>query len=94
MPLSVAQAMAVGLPLVMVKENGLSEMIKENTNGFFCKTDNPEDMAKKALKLLSDARLLKKLGAGSRKMAIEYSDEKITKLLIEAYKKIITVKKR
>ncbi len=93
MPLSVAQAMASGLPLIMVKENGLSEMIEENINGFFCKTDNPEDMAEKTLKLLSNARLLKKLGAGSRKMAMEYSNEKITELLIEAYKKIISVKK-
>lgn len=93
MPLSVAQAMAIGLPLVMVKENGLSELINEKVNGFFCKTDDPEDMAKKTLKLLSNSILLKKFSAGSRKMALEYSNEKITELLIEAYKKIITIKK-
>ncbi len=93
MPLSVAQTMAVGLPLIAVKENGLSELINEKINGLFCKTDDPEDMAKKTLKLLSSPALLKKFGAGSRKMAMKYSDEKITELLIEAYKKIITIKK-
>ncbi|MFH1346806.1 MAG: glycosyltransferase [Spirochaetota bacterium] len=90
MPLSVAQAMATGLPLVVVKENGLAELVKENINGFFCKTDNPEDMAEKTLKLLSNTGLLKKFGAGSRKMAMEYSNGKITNLLIESYKKIIS----
>lgn len=90
MPLSVAQAMAAGLPLVVVKENGLAELVKENINGFFCKTDNPEDMAEKTLKLLSNTGLLKKFGAGSRKIAMEYSNGKITNLLIESYKKIIS----
>jgi len=94
MPLSVAQAMAAGLPLVMVKENGLTELIEENINGFFCKTDNPKDMSEKTLKLFSNAHLLKKFGAGSRKMAMEYSNGKITELLIESYKRIINTKKR
>lgn len=90
MPLTVIEAMATGLPLVMVKENGLAELIKENINGSFCRTDDPEDMAAKTLALLADRQRLTELGANSRRLAEEYSGKKITAQLENHYKILIT----
>ncbi len=87
MPLSVLEAMAVALPMVLVKEKGLAELIKENINGFFTKTDDPADIAEKTLSLLSSPELLNKFSQGSRQLAMEYSNEKVTDLLIKSYEK-------
>jgi len=89
MPLSVLEAMAVALPLILVKEKGLAELVKENVNGFFTKTDDPADIAAKISLLLSSPDLLAKFSQGSRQMATEYSDEKVTDLLVKFYEKII-----
>lgn len=89
MPLSVLEAMAAGLPIIAVKENGLAEMVKEGQNGFFALTDNPADLAEKTLALLADRELLKKFSRASRLLALEYSKEKISALLENFYKKVI-----
>jgi len=89
MPLSVLEAMAVALPLILVKEKGLTELVKENKNGIFTKTDNPADIAEKISLLLSSPDLLAKFSQGSRQMAMEYSDEKVTDLLVKSYEKIM-----
>jgi len=90
MPLAILEAMAVALPMVLVKEKGLAErtLLQENANGFFTKTDDPQDMAKKALAILSSDRLAHKFGQKSRLMAEEYSREKIINLLIDFYKNL------
>jgi len=92
MPLSVLEAMATGLPIVAVKEKGLAEIVKDNENGFFAKTDDPQDIAEKTLMLLADDNLLKKFSENSRNLALEYSQEKVTAKLEEAYKKVINNK--
>jgi 1,2-diacylglycerol 3-alpha-glucosyltransferase len=89
MPLSVLEAMATGLPIVTVKEKGLGEIVKENINGFFAQTDDPQDIAEKSLKLLSDNNLLKEFSENSRNLALEYSKDKVTAKLEEAYNKVI-----
>ncbi|MBU1137242.1 glycosyltransferase, partial [Patescibacteria group bacterium] len=53
LPVSVLESMAAGLPIIAVKEKGLAEIIKENTNGFFVQTDNPKDISARTVFLLS-----------------------------------------
>ena len=89
MPLSVLEAMACGLPMVLVREKGLAELVKENINGVFAKTDDPANIAEKIMSLLSQPELLGKLGQGSRLLATEYSNEKVTDLLVKSYEKVI-----
>jgi len=89
MPLSVLEAMAVSLPMILVKEKGLAELIQENTNGFFARTDDPADIAEKTLSLLSDSGLLSNFSQGSRQASMQYSNEKVTNLLTASYEKTI-----
>jgi len=63
-------------------------LLQENANGFFAKTDDPQDMAEKALIILADDRLADKFGQKSRSMAEEQSREKIINLLIDFYKNL------
>jgi glycosyltransferase EpsD len=89
MPLSVLEAMASGLALVMVREKGLAELIRTKENGFFAETNNPEDMARKTLALISNENLAADFGRASRALAMEYSQEKVCKSLEEHYLKIL-----
>ncbi len=93
MPISVLEAMASGLPVVAVPEKGLKEIIEENVNGFFAETDNAKDIAQKTLDLISKPALVEKFGAASRRLAMEYSREKVSKFLENYYKKILNKKR-
>jgi glycosyltransferase involved in cell wall biosynthesis len=77
------------LPVIAVKEKGLAEIIKDGLNGFFAKTDDPENLAQKTLTLLSDTERLKKFSEASRNLSLEYSHEKVTHLLEDLYKKVL-----
>ena len=89
MPLSVLEAMATALPVVAVSEKGLKEMIKDGVSGLLSPADNAEKMSENILKIFSDAKLIKNMGAASRKSAEQYSGENITKSLEEIYKNIL-----
>lgn len=89
MPVSVLEAMSAGLPVVTVKEKGLAEIIFDGENGFFAKTDNPEDIAKKVLSILSDKILLEKFSKKSRELALQYSEKNVAEILDKNYKKIL-----
>ncbi len=92
MPVSILEAMGCGLPIVAVKEKGLSELVHNNINGFFARTDDPKDMAQKTLRLISDQNLLKKFSDASRFLALKYSHEHVASLLEGFYKKLIKIK--
>lgn len=89
MPIAILEAMACGLPIIAVRERGLAEIINDNVNGFFAKTDDPADMAEKTLELLSNSALLKKFGKASRKLALQYSHKQVTSDLEKKYSDLI-----
>jgi len=94
MPLPLLEAMATGLPVVSVREKGIAEIVKENENGFFAKTDDVEDIAKKVLEILNDKATLKKFRNASRKLALDYSPDKVIKSLENTYIELININKR
>lgn len=87
--ISTLESMAVGLPMILVKEKGLAELLRENENGFFAKTDNPADIAEKTVNLLSDSSLHKKFGKASRVLSLQYSHDQITSDLEKKYINLI-----
>jgi len=89
MPLSLLEAMAVGLPFVTVREKGLAEIVKDGVNGYFAETGNAEDMADKTIKLLSKPALLKRFGDASRSLAMEYSKDTVMSELEKIYERVI-----
>ena len=89
MPLSVMEAMSAGLPVIGVDSLGIPEIVKNNKNGFIVTPDVFEDIAKKIIELCDDEKLRHEFALASRELALEFSEEKIVKLLEEAYKKVI-----
>src|SRR6185369_4510106 len=85
MPLSVLEAEAVGLPIIAVSSLGMSEIVQDGHNGFLLPADKPEQMTEKIDFLLSNDDILKEFSANSRKLAEEYSEDAITKRLLDLY---------
>lgn len=87
------QAMACGIPVVGVNARALPEYIND-ANGFVVEPGDPAALAEKLFTVLKSAALEKKLGAGGRKTALQFSPEKIAdrweaiyRGAIEEYKK-------
>jgi L-malate glycosyltransferase len=89
MPLSVLEAMACGLPIVAVSENGLKEIIKDNENGYLCRADNEEEISQKIKDLLENPEKHRQFSLCSRKLACEYSKGKVMGLFEECYQEVI-----
>lgn len=92
MPLSILEAMSVGLPIIGANALGIPEIIKNNYNGFLVPPDKPEIMAQKISELINNDSLIKKFSAASRALALEYSQDKIVKSLENIYNKLINNK--
>lgn len=66
-PLAVVEAMAYGCPIVATNVGGIPELIQDNVNGLLCPPKNPECLAEKIERLLSDTALRERLGREARK---------------------------
>jgi glycosyltransferase involved in cell wall biosynthesis len=81
-PLSVAEAMACGLPVIASNVTGLSEIVQDNTSGFLFRCADPADLARKINAVLHDKGLREKLRSGALARASDFSlDSTVTRLL-------------
>ncbi|WP_179346262.1 glycosyltransferase family 4 protein [Winogradskyella ursingii] len=69
MPVSLIEAMALGLPIVSTNVGGIPSLIKSNIDGITVKANNAEAMANAILHLKQDAQLKNKIIANARQKA-------------------------
>lgn len=70
--LSVLEAMAAGLPILMPRINGSDEQLQEGKNGFIIE-GTPRSIADKVRFLAEDERLVASMGKHSKSMVEQYS---------------------
>jgi len=83
------QAMAAGIPVIGVNARGLPEYINAR-NGYVVEPNNERAVAEKAVYLLRHPAIAKKLGAGARAYAEQFSEEHIAERWEELYRMVIT----
>ncbi|HEX4662175.1 MAG TPA: glycosyltransferase [Candidatus Saccharimonadales bacterium] len=66
------EALASGLPIVAVKAGALHELCQEGRNGYMCRVDDDNQMAKLLLKILDDKKLRTRLGRESLLIAKQH----------------------
>lgn len=77
-PMTVAEALMVGVPVISTSKRELPLFIEHGINGFLA--DSPEDMIKYANLLLQDYDLAKKISAAARERALDqFSQAKFLK---------------
>jgi glycosyltransferase involved in cell wall biosynthesis len=70
--ISLAEAMACGLPVVSTKIGGIPEVVPEGKAGFLVAPKNPQELAEKILFLLADDRLRKNMGEAARQRVLDH----------------------
>jgi glycosyltransferase involved in cell wall biosynthesis len=83
------QAMASGLPVIGVNARGLPEYINAE-NGFVVEPNNETLVAEKAIYLFQNPTVAKKLGAGARAYAEQFSESAIAEKWEGIYQEAIT----
>jgi phosphatidylinositol alpha 1,6-mannosyltransferase len=84
----VLEAMASGLPPVVVNRGGPPELVEHGRTGFVARGNDPADLADALQPLLEDAALRRSVGEAARAAALEYDWDRINDRLIASYRRI------
>lgn len=84
-PVTILEAMAIGLPVIATRVGGVPEIIENNVNGYLVETENPQEIAEALLTLLRDEQLRKCISGNNRKKAENYQWDKVAATLEEIY---------
>lgn len=82
-PVSVIEAMALGLPVVSTNVGGMPYLIKDGENGLLTEAGNADEMTEAIEKLLREPELAKCLSENARRKAEGYDWEKVKALWLE-----------
>lgn len=74
-PVSIAEAMASGLPVVSTRHSGIPEKVRDGVTGFLVDEGDVEGMAEAFARLLADPDLARRMGAAGRAHALDVLDQ-------------------
>ena len=89
-PIKVLEYMASSRPLIASNMPIVRELVREDLDGLLFSPNDPEDLARKALVLLSDAELSKRLAESATKRALtKFTWHEAQKKLVKVYEKLL-----
>lgn len=83
--MAVLEAMACGMPIIIANSKGSASVYFVGQNGFLFEPENPEDLAAKAVAILSDKEKLENMGKESLIKSKQYDINESVKKLEEIY---------
>ena len=88
--LAALEAMACEVPVVAFRVGGLPEIIEDGTTGFVCTPDSAQEMADRAIELLTDRQRRVDMGkAAADVVRTRYCTERIVPLYEAAYRDVL-----
>lgn len=89
-PMCIAEAMAVGLPVVATCVSGVPYMVSAGETGFLCTVGDSEEMAARMLDLIESPGLRERLGRKAKKEAEQrWRPEKIALQTLQVYQDVL-----
>jgi len=88
-PMSILEAMALGLPVVGAASKGLPELISHEHNGMLFEPDNHQDMARRMLNMAARTKRRRRMGRNAMLFAANYNIPAVADRLEELYRKTI-----
>lgn len=90
LPISLLEAMALGIPSISTNRNAIPEAVKHLETGILIEAGDDKGLAESILLLKSDMNLRKKLSENGRKWVLKNFDEReVARIAIAAYKKAL-----
>jgi len=91
--LAVGEALAAGLPCVVVNSGGAPEAIRDGVDGFLVE-DRPEAMAARTLELLADPAAHRRMAEEARRGAASRVPEAVGTRIIRLYEELIAARQQ
>ena len=92
-PLSVAEAMAVGVPVVGARVGGVAEMVEEGKTGLLVDPYDTKDIAEAICRILSDENLAHSMSQCAKQIAkSRFMGSIVCKRTLQVYNKILSEK--
>jgi len=90
---SVLEAFAAGVPVVATRAGGLPEMVLDGETGLLSPIGDPGELARRLVRLISDAPLAAKVAEGGRRLVeAEYTVGRMVEKTIDAYASLPTAR--
>lgn len=90
-PMSVLEAMTVGLPVVIMGDSGLSPIVKEQESGYVIDVDTLENITHAVRRLIQDEELRVVMGSNGKRLVEENCTmQKISENLNDIYTKAVS----
>jgi len=87
-PSKIFEAMAMGLPLLLVAPRGeASDLVEAEGAGIWVGPDNPHELAAAVLLLANNSELRKRLAGASRRAAFKYTREHQAREMLQSYER-------
>jgi L-malate glycosyltransferase len=87
--LAALEAMACEVPVISSNAGGIPELNQHGITGYLCKVGDVEDMAQKAILLLSNDELLLQFKSAAKKRALEFHIDHIVPLYEKVYMQVV-----
>ena len=89
-PISIMEAMAMGLPVVASTVGGIPDLVRHGEDGFLHDAADVQGMAQSIVTLVDDAELRARLGsAGRKRVREEFSLQKLGDRALERYEALL-----
>lgn len=92
-PMSISEAMAVGIPVITSDRCGMPYMVEHGMSGYLTQPSDVHQIAQYMIKMLSDDDLRERMGIRSRQIAQErFHPESVTEKTVNVYREIFREK--
>jgi 1,2-diacylglycerol 3-alpha-glucosyltransferase len=89
-PLSVIEAMAVGLPVLGIQSPGVGDTIENGKTGFIVPEEDLAAFTARMARMITQGEERRDMGARAREAAQIYSIERTTEMLLERYTSVVS----
>ncbi|MBN1535264.1 MAG: glycosyltransferase [Anaerolineales bacterium] len=88
-PLSVIEAMAVGLPVLGINSPGVGDIVQDGVSGCLAQDNDMAAFTAKMAKMITDNDMRKKMGIAAKERSQNYSINKTCQIMIEKYQQVV-----
>ncbi|MDD5467759.1 MAG: glycosyltransferase [Anaerolineales bacterium] len=88
-PLSVIEAMAMGLPVLGIHSPGISDTVRDGETGFLVPEEDLAAFTAKLVRLVTDPEARRRMGDNARLAAEEFAIERTSQMMVERYQRVV-----